>query len=98
MKQKIEGARGAYVLSHPVRFAIIKLLRAEGETYTSKIAEKLGINNRLVAFHLSMLATGGFVDSEYRLTNPGNPPRVARYYRLTSEVAKTLEKFVAELK
>ncbi len=98
MKSQIEETSGAYVLSHPVRAAIVRLLRKQGEVYTSKIAEALGISERLAAFHLSMLTTAGFVDSEYRLTNPGNPPRVARYYRLTPDVDKTIAKFVASLK
>lgn len=96
-KRVLEEFGGAYVLSHPVRAAIIRLLKSKGEMYTSKIAEELGFSERLTAFHLSMLTSAGFVDSEYRLTNPEKPPRVARFYRLTPKVDETLKKFVAAL-
>lgn len=98
IRKEMEELGGAYVLSHPVRAAIIRLLRKEKEMYTSKIAETLQLSDRLVAFHLSMLTSAGFVNSDYRLTNPMNPPRVARYYRLTPKVDETLEKFMAAMK
>ncbi len=97
-REEIEKSTGAYILSHPVRAAIIRLLRREEEMYTTKIAGILGLSDRLTAFHLSMLTSAGFVDSEYRLTNPGNPPRIARYYRLTPKVDETLRAFVEALK
>lgn len=88
---KLSGTVGAYVLSHPVRTAIVRLLKEKGDMYTSKIAAELGLSDRLAAFHLSMLASAGFVTSEYRLTNPGNPPRVARYFRVTPKVKEALD-------
>ena len=93
-----ENSGGAYVLSHPVRANIIRLLKKEGEMYTSKIAKVLGFSDRLLAFHLSILASNGFIESEYRLTNPEQPPRVARYYKVTGRVEAILEEFVASLK
>jgi len=98
-REEIGKSTGAYILSHPVRAAIIRLLRREEEMYTTKIAGILGLSDRLTAFHLSMLTSAGFVDSKYRLTNnPGNPPRIARYYRLTPKVDETLRTFVEALK
>lgn len=97
-KELIQKTSGAYIISHPVRASIIKLLRKHQEMYISKMAKTLGVSERLAAFHLSMLASGGFVDSEYRLANPGSPPRVVRYYRLTQKVDKTLNSFIEEMK
>ena len=98
-ERELEEFSGAYILSHPVRAAIVRLLRKEKTAYTSQIAKALGFSERLVSFHLSMLLRAKFVESEYRLTNPvTSPPRVARYYRLTPKVDDTLSKFVDALK
>jgi DNA-binding transcriptional ArsR family regulator len=97
-KENSQESAEAYILSHPVRAAIIRLLKREKEAYTGKMAGELGLSDRLVAFHLSILTGAGFVESEYRLTNPNNPPRVARYYRITSKVDETLKAFVEALK
>lgn len=97
-RKRLEDFGGAYVLSHPVRAAVVKLLRKEGEMYTRKIAERLGLSDRLVAFHLSMLTSAGFVNSDYRITATMSPPRVARYYRLTPKVDETLDKFTLALR
>jgi len=89
---------GAYVLSHPVRTAIIEILKKKQKAYIAQIAKELGLSERLVAFHLSILSTAGFVVSEYGLSNPqATPPRAVRYYHLTSKVDKVLKQFVAAL-
>lgn len=95
---KFERLGAAYPISHPARAAIIALLRKEIKSYPAKIARTLELNERLVSFHLSMLSARGFVDSEYGLANPPSPPRVVRYYRLTSKVDEVLEQFVSDLK
>lgn len=85
---------GAYILSHPVRVSIVRLLRENKKMYTTKIAKALGLSDRLIAFHLSMLTTGGFVTSTYGKANPPNPPRIVRYYELTEKVDQTLDDFI----
>ena len=97
-KEEMERLSGAYILSHPVRAAIVRLIRKQGQMYTAKIAVALGISERLAAFHLSMLASAGFLASEYRMTNPGIPPRVAKYYQLTPKVDETLKAFAEAMK
>ena len=94
----LEELGGAYTLSHPARAAIVALLRKKGKSYPAEIARELGLSERLVSFHLSMLSGGGFLVSEYALSNPGNPPRVVKYYQLTKKVDEALERFVKELK
>ncbi|MEA1872492.1 MAG: winged helix-turn-helix domain-containing protein [Chloroflexota bacterium] len=98
-RRSIKGASGVYVLSHPVRAAIVKVLRRKGNAYIAQIARELALSERLVSFHLSILATAGFVESEYALSNPVTaPPRVVKYYRLTPKVDETFSQFVAALK
>lgn len=90
---------GAYTLSHPARAKIVKFLKKQQPAYIRQIAEGVRLSDRLVSFHLSMLSTGEFVESEYGLSNPEtNPPRMVKYYRLTPKVDDTLRTFVSELK
>ena len=87
-----------YPLTHPARASIIKLLKSQGKAYIAQIAKKLGVKERTASFHLSVLAGGGFVKSEYGLSNPGKkPPRVVRYYSLTDKVDKAIKDFLDEL-
>lgn len=95
---KIGELGGAYIISHPVRASIVKLLRENKKMYTSKMAKMLGLSDRLVAFHLSMLTTGGFVTSTYGQANPPNPPRIVRYYELTGKVDEVLDKFIEAIR
>lgn len=93
-----EDLGGAYTLSHPARAAIVALLRKKKKAYPAEIARELELSERLVSFHLSMLSGAGFVASEYALSNPGNPPRVVKYYRLTDKVDEAIERLVKELR
>ena len=95
---KGEDASGAYVLSHPVRMQIVALLREKKKAYPAQIARALEFSERLITFHLSMLSSGDFVESEYALANPPNPPRVVRYYSLTSKVDKAVDEFVRKIR
>lgn len=100
MKRKIgKSSTSVYVLSHPVRAAIIQVLREKERAYIAQIAQELGLEDRLVSFHLSVLSTSGFVESEYGLSNPQvQPPRAVRYYCLTPKVDKALREFTEALR
>ncbi len=97
--QELIRLRRAYVLSHPARASIVKVLRKVGKAYIRQIAQTLELSDRLVSFHLSMLTSEGFVKSEYGLSNPEkNPPRVVRYYELTDGVSQVLKELLDDLK
>lgn len=99
MQGKIKRTSGVYVLGHPVRAAIIEVLKKKQKAYIAQIAKELDLSERLVSFHLSILSTTGLVESEYGLSNPrGTPPRAVRYYHVTPKVDKVLNEFVAALK
>lgn len=54
-------------LAHPVRLRMLGLLRAEGPSTASRLAERLGLNSGATSFHLRSLAQHGFiVDDESR--------------------------------
>lgn len=104
MADKIKGEEvfqklgAAYIISHPARATIVSFLRKKGKAYPAQISREINLSPRLVTFHLSMLSTGGFVNSEYGLANPSNTPKAVRYYYLTDKVDKVLEDFVSSLK
>lgn len=48
-------------LAHPVRLRILGLLRVDGPTTASRLAERLGLNSGATSYHLRQLAEHGFV-------------------------------------
>ena len=88
----------AYILFHPTRMIITRFLQKEGKFPTSRITKALGLSERLIAFHLSVLYTAGFVESEYGLDATSGVSRVARYYWITPKVDETSKKFIAALR
>lgn len=77
---KIESLSSAYVMAHPVRATIINYLRANPGAYIAQIARVFGVNERVIAFHISMLSTAGCLTSEYGFTE--NPKRIVRRYQI----------------
>src|SRR3954469_22151212 len=54
-------------LTHPVRLRILGLLRTEGATTATALAQRLGLNTGATSYHLRQLAQHGFiVDDEER--------------------------------
>lgn len=48
-------------LSHPLRLRMLGLLRAEGPSTASRLAQRLGLNSGATSYHLRNLARHGFV-------------------------------------
>ncbi len=48
-------------LSHPVRLRLLGLLRMDGPSTASALAERLGLNSGATSYHLRQLAQHGFV-------------------------------------
>jgi predicted ArsR family transcriptional regulator len=56
-------------LTHPVRLRILGILRTEGPTTATALAQRLGLNTGATSYHLRQLAQHGFiVDDEERGT------------------------------
>lgn len=90
----------AYILMHPLRRRIIEILLKKGESYTAGLARALDMKGkeRLIGFHLTVLAKNGFVEGEFKLANPVNPtPKAVKYYHLTDKTISTLKKIPEEL-
>jgi DNA-binding transcriptional ArsR family regulator len=88
----------AYILFHPARMIITRFLKKEGKSPTSRITKALGLSARLISFHISILQTSGFVESEYDLDSTSGSQRVARYYWITPKVDEIIREFIATLK
>ena len=87
-----------YIMAHPMRYRIIKLLMNTEPMYVTKIAKKLKIGRKLVSYHLLTLLQHGIVTGKYDLR--GGPPAdkqgrpiVVRYYSLTEEARRILSRF-----
>jgi len=99
-----EEAQKAYILMHPLRFRIVKLLMGDedGKMYVNEIARELGDGNvekyrRLVSHHLLVLDQYGLVNSEYGprggpSTDASGRPVYVNYFALTPEAVEVLEK------
>ena len=81
----------AYTVLHPVRFRIVKLLSEEKYASTTRIAEALKIDRRLVNFHLRTLQQYGLVSSTF-MSNPTriSKGRISSFYRLTPRVKRAI--------
>ena len=88
----------AYLLMHPLRRRLIDEL-LKGESYTAKLARTLSMEGkeRLLGFHLTILARNGFLDGEFKLANPIQPPKAVKYYRVTDKTRATLEELSKKL-
>lgn len=54
-------------LTHPLRLRMLGILRTEGPTTATALAQRLGLNSGATSYHLRQLATHGFiVDDESR--------------------------------
>ncbi|MFE2106088.1 ArsR/SmtB family transcription factor [Kitasatospora sp. NPDC059463] len=62
-------ARGLRALAHPVRVQLIGLLRKNGPSTATRLAEQLGLNSGATSYHLRQLAAAGFVAED---TERGN--------------------------
>lgn len=63
-------------LAHPVRLRMLGLLRTEGASTASRLAERLGLNSGATSYHLRQLADHGFV-----VDDPGRGSARERWWR-----------------
>lgn len=91
----------AYVMLHPIRYRITKLLKESSKPlYVAQIAKKLGMSDKrkLISFHLSVLSEHGLVKSKYNVrggpsTDTEGHPIVVNYYHLTKKAKDTISTF-----
>jgi DNA-binding transcriptional ArsR family regulator len=57
-------ARSLRGLAHPLRVHLLGLLRAEGPSTATRLAQRLGLASGATSYHLRQLATHGFIVEE----------------------------------
>jgi len=84
-----------YNLLVPTRYRIYRTIVDSGKPmYAGKIAEQLGLDRKLVSFHLSELEEQDFLKSEFKVMNPEKgAPKAAKYYHPTGNAEKLLQRF-----
>lgn len=100
-----EVAKSEYVLLQPHRFAIADLIRRKGRKYITEISNELGINRKVVSYHVRKLEKAGLVTTKLERTprrrmkpagehvrRASPAPVLARYVYLTELAEKILEK------
>jgi len=84
------------ILTYPTRYDIyLTLKNSKQPMYASQIARELGIDRKLVSFHLSALEKHGFVTSDIGIANPENTsPKAVKYYTITDKADKIITNFI----
>ncbi len=92
-KKIIKNLELGNILIHPIRYRIIKEIKEKQKLYIQELADILGINRRIVSFHLSTLSQYGFVEGNYevlRVRRSKGKGRAAKYFRITPKVDAVL--------
>ncbi|KAA3636239.1 MAG: ArsR family transcriptional regulator [Armatimonadetes bacterium] len=55
------GSEAMKALAHPLRVKLLALLRADGPSTASGLAERLGLSSGLTSYHLRLLADAGLI-------------------------------------
>ncbi|WKU43648.1 helix-turn-helix domain-containing protein [Streptomyces sp. VNUA116] len=83
MTDVILDAKGLRALAHPVRVQLVGLLRVDGPSTATRLAERLGIASGATSYHLRQLADAGFVVED---TGRGNARE--RWWRAVHQVTR----------
>jgi predicted transcriptional regulator len=90
MKLEEKLVKDAHVLLHPIRFRIVELL-IEKPLHISGISKAMGMERRLVSYHLLTLEEYGFVNSKYEISEEKKSKgKAIRKYWVTDKVAKAI--------
>jgi DNA-binding transcriptional ArsR family regulator len=88
------------IVLHPERWKLIKALREIGKPlFIGEIADKLGMERRLVSYHLATLEQHGFVISEFKIIEPPHSKgKAGRFFQLTNKADEIIPKLIEALK
>jgi len=77
----------SHIFLHPVRYRLLELI-AEQPRHVNALASTLGMERRLVAYHLTALEDQGFVTSKYEISEQDKTKgKALRMYTATDKVA-----------
>lgn len=80
-RKPITDARAMRALAHPLRVALIEVMRRDGEVTATRAAELLGESPGNMSWHLQTLARYGFVEDTGKGRGRTRPWRLARDYQ-----------------
>ena len=91
--------RAAETLFHPLRYKIVEALRTDPKgLYINELADLMKADRQLVSFHLLTLASGGYVQGEYKIAKkPASKGKAVKVYRLTAKVEEAFKAIRKEL-
>jgi len=84
----------AYLMMHPVRRRIIDMMRSENSpVYIAQVADELGLDPKLVSFHIATLLQHNLVEGRWGTAKTGKGgERAVKYYSLTEEAREAMRK------
>ena len=87
----------SHIFLHPERYRIMELL-AEKPMHINAISSAMGMERRIVAFHLQSLEESGFVTSKYEISEqPKLKGKALRVYTATDKIARVLSELKKQL-
>jgi predicted ArsR family transcriptional regulator len=95
MKRKpieAELLEDSHIFLQPERYRLLELI-AEKPIHINALASALGMERRLVSYHLATLEARGFVTSKYEVSEePKTKGKALRVYTVTDKVADVKKK------
>jgi DNA-binding transcriptional ArsR family regulator len=82
----VPGPDALRALAHPVRLKILGLLRADGPSTATRLADRLGLNSGATSYHLRQLAVHGLV-----VEDDGRGNARERWWRAPHQATATRE-------
>lgn len=93
--ESLKSAKLRYIMMHPIRHEIVKLIKKQGKSYASQLAKELNLDRKLVSYHLLTLMQHKIIVGDYAVrggppTDEEGRPIIVKYYELTEEAKKIL--------
>ena len=85
------------VASQATRLKILNALTKTKKMYASNLGEELGVERKVISFHLNALEKAKLVKSEFGLTDDKRPAAV-KYYEITPKGKEIFDKILHMLK
>ena len=79
----------AYVMFHPCRQRILKILEKGGRLTLEETAAAIDLSPDIVAFHLAALEQHGLVGGDFKPVS--SIPKAVRYFEATPKVEEVLQ-------
>lgn len=83
-----------HLLTHPIRYRIVKELEKGDPLYISELSDRLKVDRKVVSFHLMTLRENDLAETYLETKSPakGNPV-VVRYAKLSGKAKSILSQF-----